>query len=373
MKQNLYDYIFKIFANYLHIFKNETNDKINKLLKESTYNEEEINKLNEELKNMNFDFKKFKNDYIILSNNQNELKKRCLETNIYNYFKKYSIYLSKKNQSLLFDEEKQKFILENILLPFKLFDIDCNKEENIQIIYNVNYNEDEIFQENSFFGNIFYEQFLKIKKEIEYISLKNYKEEIIDLIYKDNKFMEDFFEIIKSEPISFYLNSKKKYDNSNKFLVEFLDENNDIQDYDQCLKKQFEQFLKDFNMDYDKFRKIIIIQEIAYKIPAFTSPSMRIFINPKLQFSEEVKNDKAQMKSILKSALIIILIHELIHLLNFYPIDDTYPLFMPITPKERENGKCLIYYLFGNDTIYKINYSQSCLINNINTWKKKMI
>ena len=24
-----------------------------------------------------------------------------------------------------------------------------------------------------------------------------------------------------------------------------------------------------------------------------------------------------------------------------------------------------------NDTIYKINYSQSCLINNINTWKKK--
>ena len=271
----------------------------------------------------------------------------------------------------MFDEEKQKFILENILLPFKLFDIDCNKEENIQIIYNVNYNEDEIFQENSFFGNTFYEQFLKIKKEIEYISLKNYKEEIIDLIYKDNKFMEDFFEIIKSEPISFYLNSKMKYDNSNKFLVEFLDENNDIQDYDKCLKKQFEQFLKDFNMDYDKFRKIIIIQEIAYKIPAFTSPSMRIFINPKLQFSEEVKNDKAQMKSILKSALIIILIHELIHLLNFYPIDDTYPLFMPITPKERENGKCLIYYLFGNDTIYKINYSQSCLINNINTWKKK--
>ena len=145
--------------------------------------------------------------------------------------------------------------------------------------------------------------------------------------------MEDFFEIIKSEPVSFYLNSKMKYDNSNKFLVEFLDENNDIQDYDQCLKKQFEQFLKDFNMDYDKFRKIIIIQEIAYKIPAFTNPSMRIFINPKLQFSEEVKNDKAQMKSILKSALIIILIHELIHLLNFYPIDDTYPLFMPITPK----------------------------------------
>ncbi len=43
------------------------------------------------------------------------------------------------------------------------------------------------------------------------------------------------------------------------------------------------------------------------------------------------------MKSILKSALIIILIHELIYLLNFYPVDNTYHLFMPITPKEREN------------------------------------
>ena len=43
------------------------------------------------------------------------------------------------------------------------------------------------------------------------------------------------------------------------------------------------------------------------------------------------------MKRILKSTLIIILIHELIHLLNFYPVDNTYPLFMPITSKEREN------------------------------------
>ena len=93
---------------------------------------------------------------------------------------------------------------------------------------------------------------------------------------------------------------------------------------------------------------------------------MRIFINPILNFSKECNEE--QRESILKSYLKLLLLHELINLLKYYPINDKYPEITSITSREKENEELFIYYLFGQTVIYKINYSQSKEINNISNW-----
>ena len=64
---------------------------------------------------------------------------------------------------------------------------------------------------------------------------------------------------------------------------------------DQCLKGQYGQFLKDIkNSKYQLIKKIIRIKGLCYKIPAITGPSIKIFINPILNFSEYAENDQIQ-------------------------------------------------------------------------------
>ena len=121
--------------------------------------------------------------------------------------------------------------------------------------------------------------------------------------------------------------------------------------------------------DYASFRKLIIFKELGYKLPACTGPSMRIFINPRLHFSKEAIENDLQRKNILKSALIILLVHEITHLLKYYPLKSKYPKKTPQTQKNKENGKCLMFYLFRKAIIDKINYGQSSQINDINNWK----
>ena len=47
---------------------------------------------------------------------------------------------------------------------------------------------------------------------------------------------------------------------------------------------------------------------------------------------------------ILKSALIILLFHEIENLLKYYLVKNAYPDITPITPKGKENDQCLIYF-----------------------------
>lgn len=379
VKGNLYNYIKRGFYEYLKIKENKkTKDK----------SQEKLNKEYEELELMKKTFNKFQ-EVEDLATDLNFLKKFCLNE-CYTYFLEYSKYLTKV-LGYDMDEEKQKSIFDNFILPFGVLDIEIN-EKNAKIICQIKYNECEGPDDILYLDSVFYQQFINIRKEIDFISVNNYKTEIENLIYKDNNFMINFYSIITSEPVSSYLKSGRKYDKKNPYLVHFIidgkidnknksfvnylndiEEKNDLENKkmeepEQCLKSQYEQFLKDITNNFEKFRNLIRIKELCYKIPALCGPSMRIFINPILEFSEEAKNDEAQRKSILKSALIILLVHEIAHLLKYYPVEKKYPSTMPSTPNGRENGKCLIYYLFGTDLICKINYNQSCEINNIRNW-----
>ena len=181
-----------------------------------------------------------------------------------------------------------------------------------------------------------------------YAKLNNYKSEIINLI-NDNNFLKDFYSILKSQSISYY----------------FLNTNTT-----QCLKEQYMKFMQDIKKsNYNLLKNIIRVKDLCYKIPALTGSSMKIFINPILDFSNQAKMDNIQRQNILKSALIIILLHEIAQLLKFYPVKDAYPSITPFTFKGRKNKKGLIYHLFGIEEINNINNDQSQIINKVETWE----
>ena len=204
------------------------------------------------------------------------------------------------------------------------------------------------------------------KKEIN-LQKKNYYNEINDLI-QDNQFLNDFYEILKTKNISFFLCSKRIYDDNNFSNVIFEPEKYKL-DEAQFQKAQYEQFLKDIKINnFNTLKQLLRIKVLAYDIPAFTGPSMKIFINPILDFSDIAKKDDKQRKNILKAALKILLINEISHLLKYYPIENVYPKETPSTPKGRENDQCLIFYLFGKSVIKNINNEQALLINDIKVW-----
>ena len=307
------------------------------------------------------EFKKnkfFSSDYI-------GLKNFCLKEDIQNYFIEYSKYIS----NIIYNsEEEYKNLFDNFVLPLKILDINLN-DDNSRIIYNITYDAN-IDPSNYFsFEDTFYMKYFLGKKEIDYVSdNNNYKKEIIDIINNED-FLKDFYEILGSKNVSYFLKNKRSYDNHNELGVIFIYDDKNPKKDTQCLKEQYEQFMKDAKNDnYNLLKKIIRVKGLSYQIPAATGPSMRICLNPILSFSQQAIIDGSQRHSILKSALIILLLHEIVHFLKYYPVENKYPKETPFTPKGRENGKCLIYYLFGIGKVTLINTNQSELINNTKTW-----
>ena len=144
---------------------------------------------------------------------------------------------------------------------------------------------------------------MEIKSEIKYVSETNFEKEIKELI-DDDEFIDEVFRIISSKSVSSYLKAKIKF--LKDYNVEFVEEGS----YDVFIKDQYDEFMIDMKKDFKKFRDLIIIKQICYKIPAMTDLNMRIYINPIYEISENLKKDNNQIKSVLKSALIILLVYE---------------------------------------------------------------
>ena len=331
----------------------------------------ELNRLKTNIKNQNDylnyenklkDFEKLdklSNENINISYNYEETKKLYGDKNVFSYFEDYAEYLVKKRSyAIKADQEKYKeYIKNNCLIPLDILKIDENDEMNIHIISVIDYSEDIIFLEESPYGETFYEKFLDIKEELEYLNQKSYDKEINELL-SDKSFFEEFLNILKSENVKHYLNSVIEFPNSyeNDYNVKIY------------LGKRYNSFIEDIEKNFNFFKKLIILKQLGYKIPSCTGPSMRIFLNPRLHFSQEAIQNDSQRKSILKSALIILLLHEIAHLLKYYPIKNEYQKEYPLTPKNKEKGRCLIYQLFKTELIKKISYHQSMEVNNFANW-----
>ena len=168
---------------------------------------------------------------------------------------------------------------------------------------------------------------------------------------ENDYFLKELCTILDSKSLSYYFQN-----------IPFIGE--------QCLKEQYEHFMTDIKISkYQLIKNLIRVKGLCYKIPAITGYSMKIFINPFLNFSKYAEDDQNQRNNILKSALILFLVHKIAHFLKFYPVQGKYPDEIPSIKKGKENGKCLIYYLFGQENINSINNIQANLINNIETWE----
>ena len=376
VKNNLYKYIINNLNDYLIILFHQKEKK--KMYIKNDEDENEYIRLNKEYNRL----KEIISDKNLF-NNDDELKNWCEKNNIRAYLDDYAKYLTaKKYFASKFESEAYKNkILNNCLLPLEILNIDLKNEENIFIISCIDINEKMNYSEKSYPGETFYEQYLDIKEEMNYKNQECYEDEIESII-KSDAFLKELILILKSKSVSSYFESVIKFKNDDKYNYEVkllkvtkingeIDQNSlfDLKlKGDLYLGEQFDIFIKNFESNPENFKKLIVLKELGYKIPSCTGPSMRIFINPRIHFSKVAFNNINKREEILKSALIILLIHEIIHLLKYYPINEKYPEISPITPKNKENGKCLIYYLFEKDVIQKINYNQALEINKVNNW-----
>ena len=355
VKNETLEHIIKMANKIIVQYNNEINDEFSKAEKTNDYSK--IDKLLAEKNKISKFYNEIKNNKELYKDDIMKIKKKCEELNTYSCFEYYSKILCEKNSE--YKECTSQYILENILLPFKINDIDLNKEEETKIVYNIPSNF--LFEPKNKYYDTFLGKYIEIKEELKYTQQRSYEKEITEIINDDN-FIKEFFEIISNGVISAYFQAKIKF--GKDYDVEFVENDN----FDIFLKDNYLKFINDIKKNYNKFRDFIIIKQICYKIPAMTNSTMRIYINPIYEISENIQKDPAQLKSVLKSALLILLVHELAHFLKAYPSENETRIHYPLTPREKESGRCLIFYLFNTCFVKSINLSQSSIINQTATW-----
>lgn len=184
-------------------------------------------------------------------------------------------------------------------------------------------------------------------------------------ILKDNNFYEKFKNILESNSVKYYLINKRKFkDNNDSIIIDKLTD-----DFDDDLSSGYLNFINFYNKNKDCFKKLIIIKYLPKYNRAFVDPNMRIIINPLfIELSALLNENKEKKKEILESYLIIILLHEIAHLLKFMNENNFTIHSFPQTPNNKEGGKMFINYLFGIPLINSISYSQAKAINNEKNW-----
>lgn len=340
---------------YIRVKYDLFNDKT---IKNDDIRSEKINKINNSMT-------KFINIKNVIKDAK-EIIDNCKNDEDINFMMKSFLIILKKEGKIIVDKDID-YLLNNIVFQSGVFNIDLNDIENLYMIYDIEYKED---CEISDYNKMFYSKYLKMKEEkVEFENLHSYQKEIDSLI-KNDKFMDDFYYILQSPSVSKFFEGKRKYSYNSKFETKFIDDKN-LNDFpDDDLSGQFKAFIKDTKKNYNKFRDLIIFKQLGLKIHGAVDSNMRIFLNPTLYFSKDPMNAQIQKDEIIKSFLIVTLLHELTHLLKYYPIQG-YPDKTPETPKSKENGQMITYFLFKIPVITKINYFQAQLINDIKVWNQE--
>ena len=144
--------------------------------------------------------------------------------------------------------------------------------------------------------------------------------------------------------------------------------NNKNNYYEDDLSKEYELLIENMKNDKNYLKKLIIYKYLPKNKRAFVIPFMRIIINPLfIKLSDSLKNDYEKTKEILSAYIIIILIHEVVHLLKFFKTTFSFKK-IPQTSKNRKEGEIFIEYLFGISKINNIEYEQAKKINDHNNW-----
>ena len=261
-----------------------------------------------------------------------------------------NIYFNYINNNFLYDKvlNLKKDNIYNILLFLEI-----NKKRNEKNIENM----DNIYID-------YKNNFISLMKNLNYIDY-NY---FYDLI-SDNEFYDDIISILKSKPIFDYLNENRYYEDIKNIKK--------TQKYDFKFVQKGEPFTENLSNEYKIFMSylenniffinLFRLKFLPFGIKAFVNYNLKIFINS-LYYELSKNINETNKKIILKAALKIIIIHEIIHILKYLKINASFNQ-MPNTPREREGGEMLINYLFGKPVIKRINLEEAKKINNLDFWK----
>jgi len=317
----------------------------------------------------------------------------------YEELEKVNGFLSKCQNEEINSDNIEEFIKENeeyikiyVERYYKILHIPVKKEEyerHKKILFSLN-DLDQISCYLQICQNENFHLIENFNKVYEPISISQKKEEDLSedlkIIISSDDFYEKLKEILMSKSVQNYIFRKRKFNdiidkNIKEFYnFSFVDElsnlpsqNNEDDDINvDDLKKEYDIFMEKYTQK-DWFKSIITYKYLPNGIRGFVNQTMMIAVNPLFIKKSNLfleKENKDIKKKILSSYLIILLIHEIIHLLkflkksNFEKIED-----LPSTPNGKEGGEMFINYLFGNPIITKIKEYQSDKILDINNWK----
>ena len=311
------------------------------------------------IKSENLTMEELDNNYI---NNENFQKHMDVylqkELSINGYIDKN--YKEGKEKEL-YKEKKQQ--IKNHLFYSELFKIDLNNINDC--IYLVH------FQENLYKDSEFYDTDEEFKKLISRRETNDFTENLKKII-EDESFIKDLKEILNQEFVKDYFEKARKFFNEedeDNYDISFIEEEKIIKGQDDFLKDGYDRFKSFINTKNDFFSKLFIFKYLPKYKRAFVDPNMRIIINP-IYFELSESLDEEKRDEIFRAYLLIIILHEIIHLVKFMNEKSVSYKNIPQTPKRKEGGKMFINYLFKTPMIYSINYKQASIINKPENWNK---
>ena len=380
-----FNYLYLIALNNFNELQKENVNKVNQFISDE-------NKLNNKI--INKDESKIDiisgNEKLISTKDINE--KEIKINNNTSKDEKENDTLRLKKDNLIDIEElilKIKPIKGNLLkLKFEEVNNYNNKyEEYIDRLFT--YNRVLNLENDNIYNILILKESNKLKREKDISNIDNayleYKNKFISLIedinsidYKmfydiisDKKFHDEIITILKSESIKKYLTSNKDYEevkandeNRNKKSYELKFENGES--YFENLTKEFYKLIDKLN-DILFFINIFRLKYLPFGIKAIVNYNLKIIVNSLYyKFNKNItENNK---KIIFKATLKILLIHEIMNILKYMKNKESFNEIRK-TPRNREDGKMLLNYLFGKPTIKRINLEEAEKINDCNNWK----
>jgi hypothetical protein len=194
----------------------------------------------------------------------------------------------------------------------------------------------------------------------------------LENIAKTDIFYEKLKNVLNSSIVKNYFKYKRKFYGLYDTII------TDKDDCDVNLMGAYNTFMKKFCENKNWFFNLIRYKFLPSGKRAFVNENLKIFLNPLYIHVTKVidankEEDINNLKKILTSYLIIIFIHEIIHLLKFVKAkeeglkyDDLSKL--PSTPQQKDGGEVFINYLFKKPIINEITLAQSEKLLDINNW-----
>ena len=166
IKNGIFVYIKNTSLLIINKYQNDIKNEYKKLQKDDSSDYSKLYEFLNKTKFFNEFYNEIKDKPEIYQSNIMELKRKCMDKNVYYFFEYYSEKLLKR---VMYNSCTKEYILNNILLPFAINEIG-KSDEDMYIIYNIPDSYD--FMPVSKYNNDFLGYYLEAKKELNHAKEK---------------------------------------------------------------------------------------------------------------------------------------------------------------------------------------------------------